>query len=133
MVGAARTIRIVRQPSFQKESLQMRSLAFAVAIGAMALLPSGNAGALPGALVESAVAVESNLLLVRDGCGRGFRWSNRRQACVEDFQGPPPAVYIRPAPPPPVYIRPAPPPPVYRPACPPGMRFSNSRQACVWY
>jgi hypothetical protein len=118
----------------------MRSLAFAVALGSMALLSSGNAGALPGPPAESAAAVESNLLLVRDGCGRGFRWSNRRQACVEDFQGPPvyvrpappPPVYYRPAPPPPVYVRPAPPPPIYRPACPPGMRFSNSRQACVW-
>jgi hypothetical protein len=106
----------------------MRSLAFAVAIGSMAFLTSGNAGALPLAPVESAAAVESNLLLVRDGCGRGFRYSHRAGGCVEDFRGPPPAVYIRPAPPPPIFIRPAP----RVVGCPPGQRFSNSRQACVW-
>ena len=109
----------------------MRSLAIAIAIGSMALLTWGNAGAVPLAPVESAAAAESSLLLVRDGCGRGYRYSHRAGGCVEDYRGPPP-VYVRPAPPPPVYIRPAPPPPVYRPACPPGMRFSNSRQACVW-
>ena len=113
----------------------MRSLALAVAIGSMALLTSGNAGALPVGLVESTAGVEANLLLVRDGCGRGMRFSNRLQACVEDFDG----GRRGPPPPPPYYYgggdyrRPPPPPPrIFIPACPPGQRFSNSRQACVW-
>ena len=113
----------------------MRSTAFAIAIGAMALLPFGNAGAFPLAPVESAAAVDSSLLLVRDGCGRGFRYSYRAGGCVRDY-APPPPVYVRPAPPayvaPPVYVRPAPPPPVYRPACPPGQRWSNRMGGCVW-
>lgn len=104
----------------------MRSIAsaFAIAVGSIALLTSGHAGAFPLAPVETAAAgVESNLLLlVRDGCGRGFRYSRRAGGCVPD--GP---VYIRPAPP--VYIAP----PVYvRPACPPGQRWSNRFRACVW-
>jgi hypothetical protein len=103
----------------------MRSLAFAVAVGSMTLLSSGSAGALPVLSGESAAsAVESNLLLVRDGCGRGMRYSNRRGGCVPDDYG-------RGPPPPPYY---APPPPrLVIPVCPPGQRFSNRRQACVWY
>jgi hypothetical protein len=106
----------------------MRSTALAIAIGATALLTCGNAGAFPLAPVESAAAVDSSLLMVRDGCGRGFRYSRRAGGCVPDRP-----VYVRPAPPPPVYIRPAPPPPVYvRPACPPGQRWSNRFRSCVW-
>lgn len=109
----------------------MRSLAFAAAIGAMALLPTGNAGAFPIAPGVSA-SVESNVLEVRDGCGPGMRFSRRAGGCVRDFGGPP--VYVRPAPPvyvaPPIYVRP---PVVVRPGgCPPGMRWSNGRRACVW-
>jgi hypothetical protein len=59
----------------------MRSLAFAAAIGAMALLPSGSAGAFPIAPGVGA-SVESNVLEVRDGCGPGMRWSNGRGMCV---------------------------------------------------
>jgi hypothetical protein len=112
----------------------MRSLAFAAAIGAMALLPTGNAGAFPIAPGASA-GVESDVLQVRDGCGRGFRYSYRAGGCVRDWGGggPPPPVYVRPAPPiyvaPPVVVRP---PVIGRPACPPGMRWSNGRRACVW-
>ena len=109
----------------------MRSIAFAIAVGSAALLSSGTAGAFPLPPVESAAAADSSLLLVRDGCGRGFRYSHRAGGCVPDYA--PPPVYVRPAPPPPVYIRPAPPPPVYvRPACPPGQRWSNRMQGCVW-
>ena len=112
----------------------MRSLAFAAAIGAMALLPSGNAGAFPMAPGATA-GLESGVLQIRDGCGRGFRYSYRAGGCVPDYQpaphyvSPPPHVYVRPAPP--VYVRPGPAPYV-RPACPPGMRWSNGRGACVW-
>ena len=104
----------------------MRPLAYAIAIGSMALLTSSNVGALPRASVESATGVETNLLLVRDGCGPGMRYSYRRDACVEDFdRGPPPPRYYNDyrAPPPRVFV----PPP-----CPPGQRYSNYRQACVW-
>jgi hypothetical protein len=105
----------------------MRSLAFAAAIGAMALMPTSNASAFPIAPGATA-GVESNVLQVRDGCGRGFRYSNRAGGCVRDFGGgPPPPVYVRPAPP--VYVAP---PAFVRPACPPGMRWSNGRRACVW-
>lgn len=104
----------------------MRSTAFAIAIGAMALLPSVNAGAFPLAPVESAATADSDVQLVADGCGRGYRYSRRAGGCVP-FAAPPP-VYVAP----PVYVRPAPPPPVYRPACPPGMRWSNYRGSCVW-
>ena len=107
----------------------MRSLTFFAAIGSMALVSSGGAGALPVASAESVAAIESNMLLVRDGCGRGMRFSNRLQACVADFdRGPPPPLYY--------YgerdYRRGPPPRVIIPACPPGQRFSNSRQSCVW-
>jgi hypothetical protein len=106
----------------------MRLLAFFVAIVAMALLSSGSVGALPVGSVDSVAAIESNMLLVRDGCGRGMRFSNRLQACVVDYDrgGPPPRYYGERD-----YYR-GPPPRVIIPQCPPGQRFSNSRQACVW-
>ena len=101
----------------------MRSLAFAAAIGALALVPSGNAGAFPIA-PDAGASVEANVLQVRDGCGPGMRYSYNRGGCVPDY-GPPP--FVRPGPP--VYV---PPPPVYRPGCPPGQRWSNYRRMCVW-
>ena len=105
----------------------MRSLAVFVAIAATALLSSGSAGALPVVSVESVAAIESNMLLVRDGCGRGMRFSNRLQACVADYDRGPPRYYGERD-----YYRGGPPPRVIIPQCPPGQRFSNSRQACVW-
>jgi hypothetical protein len=105
----------------------MRTLAFLVAMGSMALLSSGSAGALPVVPVEGVAAIESNIFLVRDGCGRGMRFSHRLQACVADFDRGPPRYYGERD-----YYRPGPPPRVVIPACPPGQRFSNSRQSCVW-
>src|SRR4029453_10444382 len=99
----------------------MRSLAFLAAIGSMALVSSSSAGALPVVSAESVAAIESNMLLVRDGCGRGMRFSNRVAAWAPDSaRGPPP---------PPYYYgerdyRRGPPPRVVIPACPPGQRFS---------
>jgi hypothetical protein len=92
----------------------MRSLAFFAVIGSMALLSSGSAGALPAASVEGVAAIESNMLLVRDGCGRGMRFSNRLQACVEDFDRGPPRYYGERD-----YYR-GPPPRVIIPQCPRG-------------
>jgi hypothetical protein len=47
-------------------------------IATSALAPAG-AGPMP---LNPAVSADSGLTLVRDGCGRGFRFSNYRQACV---------------------------------------------------
>jgi hypothetical protein len=120
----------------------IRSLAFAVAVGFAALLSSAGAGAVPvgpASAPVAAAAAEADVLLVRDGCGRGYRYSSRRGGCVPDFDRgpPPPPRYYAPAPPPPRYYAPAPAivlpvPRVVIPACPPGQRYSNSRRACVW-
>jgi hypothetical protein len=93
----------------------MRTLqALIIAIGAVFLL-AGGADAAPLGLGTSAAvqsgALESDVTLIRDGCGRGMRWSERRQACVEDFGRGPPIVV--------------------QPACRPGWRYSNSRGGCV--
>ena len=87
--------------------------ALALPILAMLLMAS-DAGAVPLGLGKGAInelsAHESTVILVRDGCGRGMRFSNRRQMCVEDFDRGPRFV---------------------APGCPRGMRFSNSRGRCV--
>jgi hypothetical protein len=87
------------------------ALAMVIAIcGSFAPLAANAAplGAMKSAITQSD-AQDSDVTLVRDGCGRGMRFSNRRQACVEDFGGGPQVA----------------------PGCPRGTRFSNSRQACV--
>jgi hypothetical protein len=112
----------------------MRTLqALIIAIGAVFLL-AGSADAAPlglgtSAAVQSGVQ-EGDVLLVRDGCGRGMRWSNRRGHCVPmdgPGPGPDPAAAIiggviggaiqatRPR----------------GDGCPRGWRFSNSRGRCV--
>ena len=98
---------------FDLATTTLASLAVMIAVGATLL--AGNAGAAPiapatSAIVQSA-AQDSDVTLVRDGCGRGMRFSNRLQACVEDYGGGGPRVV--------------------EPGCPPGTRFSNNRQACV--
>jgi hypothetical protein len=103
----------------------MRLLAFAAAIGTAVMMWGGSAEAFQ-VLPDQAATARSDLVLVRDGCGRGFRYSYRRQRCVPDYD-----VEFRPVPvPPPVYYRP--PPRVVVPACPPGQRYSRSRGFCVW-
>lgn len=61
-------------------------------------------------------AATSPILQVRDNCGRGMRYSERRGGCVEDFGGGPRGYYEDrgPPPPPPMYDR-RPPPPEYSP------------------
>lgn len=88
----------------------MLALMFAIA-GSFAL-PAGDASAAPLAFAKGVIsqAQDSDLVLIRDGCGRGMRFSNRRQTCVEDFNSGPRFV---------------------EPGCPRGMRFSNSRGHCV--
>jgi len=91
------------------------SLALLVAIAGAFLLSAGSADAAPlglaGRTAIQSSAQDGDVILVRDGCGRGLRWSNRRQACVE-ADGPPPAVMVR-------------------PDCRPGWRWSNGQGACV--
>src|SRR4051794_21782926 len=85
-------------------ALIVTSAAVALAVGIGGALLPNNAAAMPVALADR-TAVESDVTLARDGCGRGMRFSNSRQACVEDFQGGPQVA----------------------PGCPPGTRFSNNR------
>ena len=95
----------------------MRTLqALVIAVGAVFLLAGGADAAPLGLGTSTAVqsgAQEGDVILVRDGCGRGMRWSERRQACVESFGGPPPRAVV------------------VVPNCRPGWRWSNSRQGCV--
>ncbi|MBI5129605.1 MAG: hypothetical protein HZA66_09195 [Rhodopseudomonas palustris] len=73
------------------------------------------------------IAGAGDIIQVRDGCGPGMRFSERRQACVEDFdRGPPPRYYEE------RRYAPPPPPPRRYVDCGPGKRFSERRQACVW-
>jgi hypothetical protein len=115
-------------------------------IGAIALTGAATSGLQAAPLAPGkGHSAETHILQVRDGCGPGMRYSDRRDACVEDFDGgprgyddrrPPPPMYDR-RPPPPEYDRRPPPPPEYyrserpMPDCGRGMRFSNSRQGCV--
>jgi hypothetical protein len=56
---------------------------FGIALVAGALTFGGVAAAGPLAVPKStATAFESDVLQVRDGCGRGMRFSNRRNRCV---------------------------------------------------
>ncbi len=62
----------------------LKTIAFTVALAAAtALIPAG-ASALPLAQGKASVAAEDTVLLVREGCGRGMQWSERRRQCVPD-------------------------------------------------
>ena len=65
----------------------VKLLTLTAAFGAICVLAPLGASASPLGLAKG-TGIESQLLEVRDGCGRGMRFSNRRQACVEDFDGP---------------------------------------------
>ena len=90
---------------------------FAIAVGAVSALLAVDAGALPVASVAHQAAAENNLVLVRDGCGRGMRYSHRRQRCVEEGRGGPPVVIV--------------PGREFRDRCGRGWRYSHSRGRCV--
>jgi len=109
------------------------SLALMIAIGGSFASLTSEANAMPLAPAKNAItqsgAQDSDVTLVRDGCGRGMRFSNSRQRCVEDG-GPrrdePARVINR----------------IINQSvgggagrrgdgCGRGMRFSNSRQRCV--
>jgi hypothetical protein len=101
---------------WKNRSATLATAAVIIAIGAAAVLLAGRAEALPlshaGAAALQHSAQETDVTLVRDGCGRGMRFSNSRGGCVQDFNGGPRVVVVP-------------------HGCGPGFRFSNSRQACV--
>jgi hypothetical protein len=96
---------------FGRSMIASASLGLMIALGGSFVSIEASAAPLASAAAQT-VAPDSDVTLVRDGCGRGMRFSNRLQACVQD-RGPPPRVVVVPA------------------GCPRGYRFSNSRQACV--
>lgn len=59
----------------------LKTITTAAAAGALTALLTVGASALPLAPLKQPGA-ESNLILVRDGCGRGMRYSNSRDRCV---------------------------------------------------
>jgi hypothetical protein len=63
-----------------------KSLASGCAIVAASALMPASGGAMP--LNQAISADAGDVTLVRDGCGRGLRFSNRRQACVPIDYGP---------------------------------------------
>jgi len=87
-------------------------LALAFSASGLMFASGANAGPLTAAkgAVSQAAQQDSDVRLVRDGCGRGMRFSNRFQTCVEEGGGGPRFV---------------------EPGCPPGTRFSERRQTCV--
>jgi len=91
------------------------SAAFALTLAICATSGANAAPSMKAAISEQ--ATQDSVVLVRDGCGPGMRFSNSRQACVEDFGGGPPR-YVEP----PRYVA---------PGCPPGTRFSERMQTCV--
>jgi hypothetical protein len=92
---------------------------FAIAIGAVTALFAFDAGALPVAATQQQASADDNLVLVRDGCGRGMRYSHRRQRCVVDGGGGPPPVVIVPG----GVVRDG--------GCARGWRWSHRRGRCV--
>lgn len=70
----------------------IKTLALTAALGALTTLTISDARAMPLAPATS-FATDSDVTLVRDGCGRGMRFSNRRQACVPDYNGGGPRYY----------------------------------------
>ncbi len=67
----------------------MKALSLAVAFGLVGMLALSGAEASPLGLVKSTSAT-SDVIQVRDGCGPGYRFSNRRQSCVPEGYGPGP-------------------------------------------
>jgi hypothetical protein len=61
----------------------LKTIALMAAIAAIAAIPAG-AGALPLAHQKAGIANSDTVQLVREGCGRGMQWSERRRRCVED-------------------------------------------------
>jgi hypothetical protein len=74
-----------------------------------------SVGAMPLAQGKAGIAAQDSVLLVREGCGRGWQWSERRGRCVRDT----PRAQMR---------------DVLRETfdrCGPGRHWSNRRQRCI--
>lgn len=97
-----------------------------LAAGAVALLGAAATAQAAPLVPGKSQGVETHALQVRDGCGRGMRFSERRGGCVEDFDGGPRGYYEDrgPPPPPPMYDR-RPPPPEYDRRPPPPPEYSR--------
>lgn len=65
----------------------LKTIALTAALGALAALMPAGAGALPLAQDKAGIAASDTVLLVREGCGRGMQWSERRRRCVPDSAG----------------------------------------------
>lgn len=59
----------------------LKALAFTLAMGTLSALLVADAGALPLTQLKQAI-VQSDTVLVRDGCGPGMRFSHRLRRCV---------------------------------------------------
>jgi hypothetical protein len=53
-------------------------------IGILATHMSAGADAMPLAQTKDGISTSDTVLLVREGCGPGRQWSERRRRCVED-------------------------------------------------
>jgi hypothetical protein len=93
---------------FGRSMIASASLGLMIALGGSFVSIEANAAPLASAAAQT-IAPDSDVTMVRDGCGRGMRYSPRFRACVEDR----PRVMVVPA------------------GCPRGYRFSERRQACV--
>ena len=65
----------------------LKTIALTAALGALAALMPAGTGALPLAQDKAGIAASDTVLLVREGCGRGMQWSERRRRCVADSAG----------------------------------------------
>ena len=62
----------------------LKTITFIMTIGIMATYMPTGAGAVPLAQNKDAIAASDTVLLIREGCGPGRQWSERRRRCVED-------------------------------------------------
>jgi hypothetical protein len=115
---------------FRLATSTMVRLAAVVAVGAFAML-AAPADAAPLTSSKSAISQsDDSVTLVRDGCGRGMRYSNRRGGCVPDGDGRGPG-YVDPGA---AIIGGIVQGVIGAPrGCPPGTRWSNRRGTCVYY
>jgi len=88
-----------------------------IAAGVMSVLLVGSADSMPVTQCITTITQDSDVTLVRDGCGRGMRYSERRGRCVEQRDADPIRPFIR------ELVRPI--------GCSPGYRWSERRERCV--
>jgi hypothetical protein len=62
----------------------LKTLALTIAVGAGCALLAAEARALPLAQGKAGAGAPEAVQLVREGCGPGMQWSERRRRCVAD-------------------------------------------------